>query len=190
MAESGATVTGIDISPRMIAHAQADEARRPRGITYRVLDAAAIADHFAPSAFDMATSCLALQDMPDVPRVLRAVRTVLRPGSRFVVSITHPCTDTPFRRWQKDGDTKQWLCIDRYFDVGPLTFRWTGWEREFQTSAIHATLEDWFQWIAAGGFQLRGLREPRPTPDAVAARPDLADAARVPYFLLLDLVAV
>lgn len=29
-----------------------------------------------------------------------------------------------------------------------------------------------------------------PTADAIAARPELADAARVPYLLIVDLVAV
>jgi hypothetical protein len=45
---------------------------------------------------------MALQDMPDVPAVLRAVHAVLRPDGRFVASITHPCTDMPFREWRRD----------------------------------------------------------------------------------------
>jgi 2-polyprenyl-3-methyl-5-hydroxy-6-metoxy-1,4-benzoquinol methylase len=119
LARRGARMTGIDISPRMIEHARAQEAADPLGIDYRVADAAEIADHFAAGSFDMAASCIALQDMPALSAVLRAVHAVLRPGGRFVASITHPCTDTPFRQWERDESrAKRWLCIDRYFERG------------------------------------------------------------------------
>ena len=137
----------------------------------------------------MATSCLALQDMPNVESVLRGVHAVLRPGGRFVASITHPCTDTPFRVWERDSNgKKRWLCIDRYFERGPLEYTWSGWGREFTTEAIHATLEDWLGWILEAGFQLRALKEPCPTNQSLRTRPDLEDAARVPYYLFFDLV--
>jgi ubiquinone/menaquinone biosynthesis C-methylase UbiE len=189
MASRGARVTGIDISPRMIHHAKRQEMARPLGIEYRALDAATLASHFDRESFDMATSCVALQDMPDIPRVLEAVRMVLRPNRRFVASITHPCTDTPFREWERDGSRrKRWLCIDRYFERGPIRYTWTRWGDEFTTEAMHATLEDWFTWILEAGFQVRGVREPRPAEAALASRSDLEDATRVPYYVFFDLV--
>lgn len=188
MADGGASVTGIDISPAMIRHAFDSEAQQARGIRYVLGDAARLSSHFQSQSFDVATSCLALQDMPDIKSVLRSVRDVLVPGGRFVVSIAHPCTDTPFRRWQKDADgERQWLCIDRYFDRGPITYRWRDWAYEFTTSAMHVPLEDWIEWFTTAGFSLRSLREPRPTAEAVSRRPELLDCARVPYFLLLEL---
>jgi len=84
----------------------------------------------------MATSCVALQDMPKVDRVLSAVREVLR---------------------------------------------------NFTTAAVHAPLEDWFEWILRTGFKLQALREPRPTAEALRHRPDLEDATRVAYYLVFDL---
>jgi SAM-dependent methyltransferase len=189
LARRGARVTGIDISSRMIAHAQRQEAAEPLGIEYHVLDAAVLPAGFVPQSLDMVTSCLALQDMPDVEKVLGGIHALLRPGGRFVVSISHPCTDTPFRVWERDSsDAKRWLCIDRYFERGPLEYTWSGWGREFTTEAIHAPLEDWLGWILEAGFQLRALKEPRPTDEALRTRPDLEDAARVPYFLFFDLV--
>jgi SAM-dependent methyltransferase len=188
MACRGARVTGIDISPRMIDHAKRQEAASPLGIEYQAIDAALLDTRFARESFDMATSCLALQDMPDIPRVLDAIRTVLRPNGRFVASITHPCTDTPFREWERDANRgKRWLCIDRYFERGPIRYTWTGWGDDFTTEAMHAPLEDWFTWILHAGFQIRGVREPRPTEDALARRPDLEDATRVPYYVFFDL---
>jgi ubiquinone/menaquinone biosynthesis C-methylase UbiE len=114
MAQRGARVTGIDIAPRMIEHAKRHEASSPLGVEYRVGNAAEIGMWFAAASFDMATSCMALQDMADIPAVLRAVHDVLKPGGRFIASITHPCTDTPFREWQRDEvGRKRGLCIDR-----------------------------------------------------------------------------
>lgn len=189
MARLGARVVGVDISPRMLEHARRAEAEEPLGITYVEGDAAEVVARIAPASFDLAASCVALQDVPDPAAVLRGVHAALRPGGRFVASITHPCSDTPFRRWEKDEDgRKRWLCLDRYFDHGPLEYAWHGWPYDFATPALHATLEEWFGWIVAAGFQLRAFREPRPTDEALRSHPDLEDAARIPYFIIFDLV--
>jgi SAM-dependent methyltransferase len=187
MAARGATVTAVDISPRMIEHARAAGGG---AIAYEVLDATALAERYASASFDVVTACLALQDMPDPARVLRAVRSVLAPGGRFIVSIEHPCTATPTRMWERGPDgSKLRLGIAGYFARGPVSTTWRGWEYEFRTVALHAPLEDWFRWIGAAGFVVRDLREPCPTPEALAGHPGLADATLVPYFLLLDLRA-
>jgi hypothetical protein len=137
----------------------------------------------------MATSCVALQDMPAIPDVLQAIHAVLVPGGRLVASIAHPCTDTPFREWARDAaGRKKWLGIDRYFERGPLAYPWRGWSYEITTAMYHATLEDWVGWLLDAGFRLRGLREPRPTAAALRAHPGLEDAARVPYYLMFDVI--
>jgi 2-polyprenyl-3-methyl-5-hydroxy-6-metoxy-1,4-benzoquinol methylase len=184
MAERGATVTAVDLSPRLLEHA-----RRAGGpIDYRLLDAAAIGDAFGPGSFDVVTSCLALQDMPDPPRVLRQIETVLAPGGRVILSTGHPCTNTPYRRWERDAaGAKQALAVDRYFDRGPVPYDWSGWLYPFTTTALHVPLEDWFAWFRAAGFVVHALREPAASPEAVARHPELEDAARVPYFVLYDL---
>ena len=189
MARRGARVTGIDISPRMIALATQHETDAPLGIAYQVGDAADIASHVAAASFDMATSCMALQDMPNAAAVLRSGHAVLRPGGRFVASITHPCSDMPFRRWERDEyGQKRWLCVDRYFERRPIEYTWERFGEPVTTVATHATLEDWFGWIHDAGFQLRAFQEPSPTPEALRRTPDLEDAARVPYYVFFDLV--
>jgi ubiquinone/menaquinone biosynthesis C-methylase UbiE len=188
MAARGAHVTGVDISSQMIARAREHERSTPLRIEYVALDAAELADIFRARPFDIATSCLALQDMPDPPAVFRSVHAVLRPARRFVVSIEHPCTNPPFRAWERDAQRrKRWLCIDRYFDRGPREYTWTRWPSPFTTTALHATMEDWFEWMRSAGFAVDSIREPQPDEAAVRARPALADAARVPYFLMFDL---
>ena len=189
MAARGARVTGVDISSGMIDNARRLERENPLGIEYVVADAADL-ESLGIEPFDMATSCVALQDMPDLGRVFQSVRRSLRPGGRFVPSITHPCSDTPFRAWERDEfRRKRWLCIDRYFEEGPITFVWQRWGTEFTTLAYHATLETWVDWIISAGFEIRAWREPRPTERALRARPDLEDAGRVPYYIMWDLSA-
>ena len=189
MAHRGARVTGVDISPRMIALAERHEAEAPLGITYRLGDAADIAAGADATTYDMATSCMALQDMPNAPAVLRGVQAVLRPRGRFVASITHPCSDMPFRRWERDErGQKRWLCVDRYFERAPIEYTWERFGERVTTTAMHATLDDWFGWIHDAGFQLRAFREPSPTADALKKNPDLEDSARVPYYVFFDLV--
>lgn len=189
MATRGARVTASDISPRMIELARQRESESPLGIEYQVADAADLADVLPAGSFDMATSCVALQDMPRVGRALAAVRHVLAPNGRFVASITHPCTDTPFRQWEREpSGRKRWLCIDQYFDRKVLETTWLRWPEEFTTAAFHAPLEDWFAWILEAGFRVAGFHEPRPTEDALRRHPDLEDATRVPYYVVFDLV--
>jgi len=173
----------------MTEQARRHEAASPPVVDALVGAAAGMASMSPAASFDMVTSCMALQDMPDVPAVLRAVRAVLRFGGRLVASITHPCTDTPFREWQRDETgRKRCLCVDRYFDRVAVEYTWRGWAYNFSTPAVHAPLELWFAWIIETGFELRSLREPRPTEEAVRAKPDLEDAAKVPYYLIFDLV--
>ncbi len=106
----------------------------------------------------------------------------------MVASIAHPCTDMPFREWAKDASgRKRWLCVDRYFDRGPLRYEWNRWGYPFATSAHHATLADWFDWILAVGFSVEGVHEPSPTAQAIERHPDLEDATRVPYYVMFDL---
>jgi hypothetical protein len=71
---------------------------------------------------------------------------------------------------------------------GAVEYTWRGWGYDFTTPALHVPLEDWFDWILAAGFQLRAFREPRPSEQALRERPELEDAAKVPYYVIFDLV--
>jgi SAM-dependent methyltransferase len=189
LAQRGARATGVDLSPRMIEHARSVERRAPLGIDYHAVDAQRVADEFEAGTFDLAAACVSLQDMPDPAAALRAVAAVLRPGGRFVASIPHPCTNTPFRQWERDPFRgKRWLCLDRYFDRGILRNDWQGWQYPFTTPELHVPLQDWFAWIGGAGFAVRAFLEPRPTAEAIRARPRLEDATRMPYFVIFDLV--
>ncbi len=188
LAEAGAKVTGVDISAKQIAKAEAHERDRPLGVVYQLRDAAALADAWNAHTFDLATACMALHDMPDAAAVLAAVRNALVPDGRFVFSVPHPMTDTLVREWDRAPDgTKRALKIDRYFESGPGQTGWTMNRLTYHWSTPHwrRTLEEWWDLVTNAGFLIRTLREPRPTADDVAAQPALDDSFRLPYFLII-----
>jgi ubiquinone/menaquinone biosynthesis C-methylase UbiE len=191
LAERGASVVGVDISQKQIEHAIRRGVTGDHAIDYVVCDAAEIADLWPSGSYDLVTACVSLQDMPDPTRVIRAAHEVLRRGGRFVPLITHPCTDTPFREWERDEHgEKVALRIDRYFEHVALTYRWPARPQtpSFLTTGLHAPLGVWLDWCLDAGFRLRKFAEPRPSEEAVRHRPELMDAAKVPYFVGLDLV--
>ncbi|MGP3977969.1 demethylmenaquinone methyltransferase [Streptomyces sp. 8N114] len=89
LAQSGATVIGIDRSPGMVACGAA------RSLDLRVGDALALP--FEAATFDAVTIMFGLRNVVDPGAALREMARVTRPGGRLVVcEFSHP-TWTPFR---------------------------------------------------------------------------------------------
>jgi hypothetical protein len=126
-----------------------------------------------------------MEDMPEARAVLQGTFRVLRPGGRFVMMITHPCTTTPYREWERDASGRKLsLKIDRYFERTALEYLWGSHPGvpPFRTCGFHAPLADWFDMVLGAGFRLERYVEPCPSEEAVRKRPDLSDATQVPYF--------
>jgi 2-polyprenyl-3-methyl-5-hydroxy-6-metoxy-1,4-benzoquinol methylase len=96
MAALGATVAAADFSPRLIELARQRTVEHADRIAYHVADAtdeAALLALAGPEGapFDAALCSNALMDMPAIAPLFRAVRRMLRPGGRLVLSVMHPC---------------------------------------------------------------------------------------------------
>ena len=191
LALKGAKVTGIDISSQQIANALKHEERSPLGIEYRVGSAGKSSGLWEPGSFDLATGCMSFQDMADVGAAFVAVRKLLVEKGRLVISVLHPGTDTARREWDLDEDGRKLaLKIDLYFDTGPRTLDWS-MERlksHWQSPMWRRTLTEWSELIGDAGFVISGLNEPRPTRKQIARQPALEHAARLPIFLIFDLI--
>lgn len=191
LALRGAKVSGIDISERQIANALRHEEGSPLGIEYRVGNAGELSELWEPGSFDLATGCMSFQDMADVGAAFAAVRELLVEKGRLVISVSHPGTDTVHREWElSDDGSRLALKIDRYFDTGPRTVSWS-MERlvsHWKSPAWRRTLTEWSELIAEAGFVIRRMNEPRPTREQIARQPALEDAARLPMFLIFDLI--
>lgn len=192
VAQRGAKMVGVDISPRFIAHAIDAERNSPMGISYQVGSGQSLP--FADTTFDFATAFMCLMDMPDPRRAFAEVRRVVKPGGFFQFSITHPCFDTPQRRNLRGSDGKTYAVeIGRYFDnidgrIDTWSFSAAPQEvraqhRPFQVPRFHRTLSQWINMILEAGLVLERLEEPRVSEEVANQHLHVQDTRVVAYFL-------
>jgi SAM-dependent methyltransferase len=167
LAAQGARPVALDLSYRQLQHArrideQSAEDAAPAapdgaraGQAVPLVQAHAGALPFADGSFDLA--CSAYGGVPfvaDSARVMREVRRVLRPGGRWVFSVTHPV------RWAlPDEPGPEGLTVSSsYFDRTPYV------EQDEAGRAVyvehHRTLGDRIREITAAGLRLVDLVEP------------------------------
>ena len=93
LSEKGASVTAFDFSEAMIEAAASVESEINRRIDYRRIDAtdSSALLELGTGRFDAALCGMALFDMADVEPLFKTLPQLLKPGGRFVFSITHPC---------------------------------------------------------------------------------------------------
>jgi 2-polyprenyl-3-methyl-5-hydroxy-6-metoxy-1,4-benzoquinol methylase len=97
LAALGAHVVAFDFAEAMVEQARRYPTEHAAPIAYHVLDAT---DETALLAlgegqFDAALSTMVLMDMAEIDPLFRALARLLRPGERFVFSVTHPCFNQP-----------------------------------------------------------------------------------------------
>lgn len=194
LAERGARVTGVDLSPRMIELARRAEAARPLGIEYHIADMAEL-PALEDSSFDLAIAYVSLVDVPAYELAIAEVARVLRPGGRFQFSIIHPCFSPPGAAWEprkpgtvplRDQD-KLYRRIDNYFPPAEVRFRmWPTAPAE--TVNYHRPLSDYSRALLSAGLLIRELVEPLPAPEVVAERDWLREYLRAPFFIIFDCV--
>ncbi|MCK2220609.1 class I SAM-dependent methyltransferase [Actinomadura sp. ATCC 31491] len=153
LAGQGAAVAAFDVSHRQLQHSR----RLDLGTGVRVpaVQADAEAMPFADAAFDVACSAFgALPFVADAGAVFREVRRVLRPGGRFVFSVSHPV------RWAfPDDPGPRGLTSDRsYFDRSPYVERDDAGTPTYVEH--HRTLGDWVGLLVAAGLTITALLEP------------------------------
>jgi SAM-dependent methyltransferase len=176
LARAGAEeVVAVDASERMLAHADP----HPR-VRYLRADIEAL-DRPAARA-DLVVSSLALHYVRDYAGLIGRIAGWLRPGGRLVFSIEHPvCTAArPMTGWLLVSGVAVWP-VDHYGEETPRTQDWLG----RKVVKHHRRLATLVGQILAAGLTLTGLDEPRPSAEAVARRPALAQHLRRPPLLIV-----
>lgn len=188
LARRGARVTGVDWSKGMIALALRHEGEEPLGIRYIQGDAARLDKVLEAQRFDVAASCMALMDIPDPGRALKAISKVLTPKGRLVFSIPHPFNDAS-TRWSDPRVGRHGpRLVDHYFDEGPFTLEWRlrGTNGVMRAPQWHRTFTTWSRYLREAGFWVTRLEEPRISSRLARRWPGLEGGRRVPYYLMLE----
>jgi SAM-dependent methyltransferase len=153
LAGRGARVVATDVAPAMLDAAARIDAGRADTVPLVEADARALP--FADATFDVAfTSYGAVPFVPDAVAVHAEAARVLRPGGRWVFSVTHPF------RWAFPDDAGPaglkvgFSYFDRrpyveHDDDGALTY-----------AEHHRTVGDWVRALVAAGFAVDDLVEP------------------------------
>lgn len=160
-ARNGARVTGVDLSARLLALAQAEEDTTPLGITY-LRDDVQTGLALPEAAFDGVTCYMALMDIPDLGATLTTVRRILRPSGWFAFAITHPCMQMPGAYWDRREDGSVVRILGDYYSEG----FWRSDPRSpgvrAKIGAQHRTLSTYVNSLLAAHFAIDHIEEPRP----------------------------
>lgn len=158
LTRAGAVPVGVDLSLAQLRHGRALDAATGTSVVTVLADAQALP--FGAGSFDLA--CSAFGGVPfvaDSAAVMREVSRVLRPGGRWVFSVSHPM------RWCFPDDPGPGGLTVRhsYFDRRPYV------EQDEQPTVTyaehHRTLGDRVHEVVAGGFTLRDVVEPQWPPE-------------------------
>jgi 2-polyprenyl-3-methyl-5-hydroxy-6-metoxy-1,4-benzoquinol methylase len=198
LAGKGATVVGVDFSPKLIKLAKEKEMKENLGTTYYISDAADMKD-VQSNHFDLVVCFMALQDIENYEKALTEVARVLKEGGRFIFSIPHPCFERVvkggkcFIDWRLEkaknrAGKESYLEIRRYFGIGEYEVRWDmkRISKPFRTTSFHRTLTDYFQALHANTLLVSRLVEPRPTSKAVSEYPSLRKRLKIPQSIVIE----
>ena len=163
LVDHAATVTAMDVSPRML-----DLARRRLGERARLIPGS-LEDGlgFQPDgSVDLVVASLVLHYIRDWHRVFSEFRRVLVPGGVVVFSTHHPAMD-----WQLHSPQD-------YFAVKQVTETWTILGEPFEVTFWRRPLSAMTAAIFSAGFVIEQLVEPVPGPEVYDRDPEVAHQLR------------
>lgn len=153
LTSQGADGVGVDLSASQLLHAR--ELDRRTGWPVPLVQADATRLPFQNEAYDLACSAYgAVPFVADSALLMREVSRVLRPGGRWVFSVTHPV------RWcfPDDPGPGGLVAQSSYFDRRPYVEQATTGRATYVEH--HRTLGDRVRELVEAGFRLVGLVEP------------------------------
>jgi len=194
LAKRGAQMTAIDVSEKFIQYAKVAEEKEPLDIRYHVASAWSVP--FPNGRFDFVSATMSLMDIPQPERAIKEIFRVLKPGGFLQFSITHPCFDTPYKKWvdgangkhiaaivgdyfkDTDGEVQEWI-----FSFAPPEVK--DKLRKFRVPRFTRTLGSWFNSLIDAGFIIERVHEPTASDETIKRFPHLEDTRIISHFLIV-----
>lgn len=182
-AQSGAaSVTGLDISERMLASARQTCIRLPVSFARADLETA----DFGTNQYDLIFSSLAVHYLEDFDSFCARVRRALRDGGSFAFSMEHPvfaARATP--DFMTDAGGQMVGAVLRYLDEGK---RLTNWIANGVVK-YHRLISTTVNALQRAGLRLDSMKEWAATDADIAAHPEWEKERYEPMFLLFSTTA-
>ncbi|WP_288443424.1 class I SAM-dependent methyltransferase [uncultured Chryseobacterium sp.] len=179
--ENGAkTVTGIDLSERMLAKAL--EINSLPGIQYERIALEEV--DYPAEKFDIILSSLTLHYVESFDSIAQNIYKWLTPGGSFVFSVEHPVfTAEGGQDWiyDKNGEKICWP-VDRYFIEGKRNTTFLG----ENVIKYHRTLTSYLNILLKAGFKIKEVIEPQPGEEMWKEIPEMKEELRRPMMLLIS----
>jgi ubiquinone/menaquinone biosynthesis C-methylase UbiE len=165
VARSGAEVTGVDSSRKMIRNAKAHDPKNSLKIRY-VLTGAERMKGIRGGSFDLVFANMSLMDIEDGGGAIAEVGRVLKKGGRFVASIAHPCFDIEDNSgWMMEKPAMKPPRVYRMVRSYRQTFTervpWNVGGKMEYTRAFHRPLSWYASTISSNGMAITALEEPQ-----------------------------
>lgn len=172
MAKRGAVVTGIEPADNLINFAQERERKEKLGIKFLQEDLSSWKPE--PDFFDIIVSNMVFMDIPDYKLAIHNCIVSLKPGGKFIFSISHPCF---FEEGSGEWLDKKYVVVKEYF-------------KEFMVKptygySFHRPLGTYLNYVIAEGCLIKKIIEPQLTEKEAHENPEYERDLHVPSFLVV-----
>ena len=189
MAEQGVTILAFDHSEKFIERAKQHTTENTDRIEYRVINATdkkALLE-LGENEFDAAVCTMAIMDMSSITPMISVLPELLKPGGRFVFSLSHPAFNSGTSR----------LIAEEIYQDGDLRtisgIKLTEYSRAFMYQGIgipgqselqhyfHRPISLLFNTCFKFGFVLDGIEEPTLPEELTNTRTSPLNWVKLPY---------
>lgn len=169
--DRGATVVALDANEKMLSHARRRIGNRA---TYYQANLEEPLPFLADASFDGILSALTVTYVRDHAALFAELRRILRIGGWFVFSTEHPFF------------SYRYFHLEEYFDTKEVSCTWTGFGDKVLMPSYHHSLGAITEALAANGFVIERMLEPKPTDEFRAAAPEEYEKlCRFPLFICI-----
>lgn len=190
IARAGARVVAFDIADALLDHARR-LTPNDLPITYHHLDATdtTALRTLGDRTFDAAVCSMALHDMPEIDPLLSSLPMLIKPGGRFVFSVTHPCFNNGHmslvreQHFRSTWRTTSAVKITAYA-AAPNEPGFIAPGQPTPIPQFNRSLQDLFGSCLRAGLILDEIREPVSPPDPQMPPDDDNIWTRIPMFLM------